>query len=127
MKNNPWLIVPKPHGAKVVGCKWLYKLNDDIEKVEPMKYKAIFITQGDTQVERMDYNDIFSPMVKYTSIRLLLSMIVHFNMHLEHIDVKIRYEYKGKEDHMYMLSGVYMALSSHKGNGTKGFMVLPIT
>lgn len=72
------------------------------------------------QVDGIDYNEIFLQVVKYTLIRLLLSMVAHFNMYLEQMDVKIAffhgeledkilmkqpkgYECKGKEDHVCML------------------------
>lgn len=43
IKNCTWVVVSKPHGAKAVRCRWLYKLKDGVEKVELTKYKAIFI------------------------------------------------------------------------------------
>lgn len=67
---------------------WLFKLKEVIDKLEPTKHKARLIAQGFTQMEDVDYNKIFSSMVKYTSIRLL-SIIVYHNLHLEYKDVKI--------------------------------------
>lgn len=55
------VLVKLPFDAKVVGCKWLYKLKEGIESAEPTKYKTRPFTQGYTQVEGMNYNEIFSP------------------------------------------------------------------
>lgn len=44
MKNSMWVVIPKPHGAKVVSYRWLYKLNDGVKKVEPITYKPRLIT-----------------------------------------------------------------------------------
>ena len=55
-------------------------------KVE--KYKAWLVAKGYSQVEGIDFGEIFSPIAKLTSIRFLLSIVVAFDLEVEQMDVK---------------------------------------
>ena len=56
--------------------------------MEPTRYIARLVAKGFSQVERVDYHDIFSPVVKHSSIRLLLACMAMFDLELEKLDVK---------------------------------------
>lgn len=88
IKNNTWTLVKKPPNQKLVGCKWLYKLKETVNQEEPYWYKARLVTKGFTQREGVDYDEIFSHVVRHTSIRILMSLTVAFNLKLEQLDVK---------------------------------------
>ena len=61
------------------GCS---KMKTNAEgKVE--KYKALLVTKGYSQVVGIDFGDIFSPVAKVTSIRLILSVVVAFDFEVE--------------------------------------------
>lgn len=51
-----------------------------------------------TQRECVDYNEIFSPVIKYKTIRLILALVVQFNWELEQLDVKTAF----LEEDIYM-------------------------
>jgi hypothetical protein len=55
-------------------------------KVE--KYKAQLVAKGYSQVEGIDFGEIFSPVAKLTSIIFLLSVAVAFYFEVEQMDVK---------------------------------------
>jgi hypothetical protein len=81
-KNEAWDIVELPDGIKSVGSKWLFKKKFNAQgKVE--KYKARLIAKGYSQVEGIDFGEIFSPVAKLTSIRFLLSIVVAFDLEVE--------------------------------------------
>ena len=46
------------------------------------------MAKGFTQVEGIDYNEIFSPVVKHCSVRILMAIVNQFNLELEQMDVK---------------------------------------
>ena len=51
-------------------------------------YKAMLVAKGFSQVEGIDYNDIFSSVVKHISIRILLAIVAVNNLELKQLDVK---------------------------------------
>ena len=66
--NDVWDIVPKPEGKSVVSSKWIYKIKHAADgSIE--KYKARFVARGFSQKEGIDYEETFSPVARYTSIR----------------------------------------------------------
>ena len=101
-KNNTWLVVDKPGRKKIVGCKWIFKYKEGIPGVEPPRFKARLVAKGFTQIEGIDYNEIFSPVVKHVSIRLLLSMVVNCDMELEQLDVKTTFLHGTLDEEIYM-------------------------
>ena len=119
-KNHTWDLVMPPKDKKIVGCKWIYKKKGETSSIEGEKYKTRLVAKGYSQVEGVDYNDVFSPVVKHTSIRVLLVLVASHDLELEQMDVKTAFlhgdldeelylqkpkgfEVKGKEDHVCLL------------------------
>eukprot|EP00253_Pinus_taeda_P003719 PITA_03719 len=77
-KNEAWDLVELLVGKKPIGSKWVFKKKTNAEgKVE--KYIAWLVEKGYSQVSGIDFGDIFSPVAKVTSIRLLLSIAAAFD------------------------------------------------
>jgi hypothetical protein len=77
-KNEAWDLVEFPTGRNPIGSKWVFKKKLDAEgKVQ--KYKARLVGKGYSQVEGIDFGEIFSSIAKLTSIRFMLSVIVAFD------------------------------------------------
>ena len=51
------------------------------------------MVRGFTQNEGIDFNEIFSPVVKHSSIRILLAIVALFDLELEQMDVKTTFLY----------------------------------
>ena len=60
------------------------------------------MAKGYAQVEGIDYNEVFAPVVKHVSIRLLLSAVVNYDMELEQMDVKTTFLHGNLDEDLYM-------------------------
>ena len=90
-----------PAGRKPIGRKWVFKKKTNAEgKVE--KYKARLVAKGYSQVPGIDFGDIFSPVAKVASIRLLLSVVAAFDFEVEQMDVKTTFLHGDLEEEIYM-------------------------
>jgi hypothetical protein len=86
-KNEAWDIVELSTRRNPIGSKWVFKKKLNAEgKVE--KYKARLVAKGYSQVEGIDFGEIFSPFAKLTSIIFLLSVVVVVYFEVEQMDVK---------------------------------------
>ncbi|KAK3022503.1 hypothetical protein RJ639_046780 [Escallonia herrerae] len=101
-KNQMWELVKPSVGQKIIGCKWVYKKKEGILELEDAKYKARLVVKDFTQKEGIDYNEIFSPVVKHTSIRMLLAVVALYNLELEQIDVKTTFLHGELKEQIFM-------------------------
>ena len=74
MKNGVWEIVPRPSDKSVVTSKWIFKIKHAVDGSID-KYKARFVARGLSQKEGIDYEETFAPTTRYTTIRLLVSLV----------------------------------------------------
>lgn len=56
--------------------------------MEPRSFKARSVAKGYTQREGIDFKEVFSPVVKHASIRMLLTLSAVHGMDLDQFDVK---------------------------------------
>ncbi|KAE8715738.1 hypothetical protein F3Y22_tig00110160pilonHSYRG00308 [Hibiscus syriacus] len=87
---------------KPIGSKWVFKIkrNGD-DQVE--RYRARLVVKGYAQKEGIDFDEIFSPVVRLTTVRVVLAMCATLNLHLEQLDVKKAFLYGNLEEEIYML------------------------
>ena len=64
-------------GLQAEGRRWRKKM-----------YKARLVVKGFAQKKDIDFDEIFSPVVKMTSIRTILSLVAVEDLHFEQLDVK---------------------------------------
>ena len=60
------------------------------------------MAKGYAQKEGIDYNEIFSPVVKHSSIRILLALVAQFDLELVQLDVKTAFLHGDLEEEIYM-------------------------
>ena len=68
-------IVPTPPSVKPVGHKWVFVRKHN-EKNEIMRYKARLVVQGFSQHPRIDYEETYSPVMDFITLRYLISLVV---------------------------------------------------
>ncbi|CAI7871062.1 unnamed protein product [Closterium sp. NIES-53] len=70
--NGTWELVELPEGRKAITSKWLFKIKSDADgKIE--RYKSRLVAKGYQQKEKVDYKELFAPVVKPTTLRTLLA------------------------------------------------------
>jgi len=102
LKNKTWELVKRPKGQKLIECKWIFKIKEGEGGNDSVRYKARLVAKGFTQKEGVDYTEIFSPVVKYTTIRCILALVVQFKWELDQLDVKTAILYGDLDEKIYM-------------------------
>lgn len=83
MKNHTQELVRLSKKQMLVGCKWISKKKEGILGIEEPRFKARLVEKGFTQVEGIDYSEIFSPVEKYCSIRVFIAIVNQYNLELK--------------------------------------------
>jgi ATP-binding cassette subfamily B (MDR/TAP) protein 1 len=69
--NGTWDLVELPRNRKALPCKWVYRLKQVSDSSDP-KYKARIVAKGFRQEHGVDFDEIFCPVVKMSTLRFLL-------------------------------------------------------
>jgi len=119
VKNETWELTTLPVGGKTVGVKWIFKTKlNELGEVD--KYKARLVAKGYSQQYRVDYAEIFAPVARLDTIRMVISFAAHQSWLIYQLDVKSAflhgeiseevfvdqppgYEQKGEETKVYRL------------------------
>lgn len=86
-KNETWELVDLPEEKKAIGVKWVFRTkyhsNGTIDK-----HKARFVVKGYAQQQGIDYEDTFSPVARFETIRTLLALAAYLRYSMYQFDVK---------------------------------------
>jgi hypothetical protein len=86
IKHGTWSLVPRPQGCKPLKTKWVFKTKLKADGSID-RYKARLVAKGYLQQAGIDYDEIFSPVVRMEVLRLLLAIAATFNLECEQMDV----------------------------------------
>jgi len=70
-RNKVWKLVSRSKNYNVIGTKWVFR-NKQNEDGIVVRNKARLVAQGFTQVEVLDFSEIFAPVARLEAIRILL-------------------------------------------------------
>ena len=101
VKRETWELVSAPDDACIVGSKWVLKVkrkaNGEIDR-----YKARLVAQGYSQTYGIDYEEVFSPVARYSSIRTLLALANAHDLEIHQMDVTTAFLNGTLEHDIYM-------------------------
>ena len=100
-KNHTYELVKLPKGKKILKNKWVYRIKQEEHTSHP-RYKARLVVKGFGQRKGINYDEIVSPVVKMTSIRVILGMTASLNLEVEQMDVKTAFLHGELEEEIYM-------------------------
>ena len=101
IENETWKLVKLPTGRKPVGCKWTFKTKCTSDgKVEC--YKARLVAKGYTQKPGEDYDETYSPVIRYSSIQALLVFAIQNSMIIHQMDVVTAFLNGTLDEEIYM-------------------------
>ena len=101
IKNNTWTLVDLPEGRKAIESRWVFKVKYNADgSVE--RHKARLVAKGFSQEAGLDYEETFSPVAKYKSIRSLLAIANQLNLEVHQMDVSTAFLNGELEEEIYM-------------------------
>jgi hypothetical protein len=101
IKNDVWEIVPRQKSKDVVSSKWLFKIKHAADgSIE--KYKERFVARGFSQKEGIEYEETFTPVARYTSMRTIIALAAKMKWKLHQMDVKTAFLNGVIEEEVYI-------------------------
>ena len=100
-ENHTYDLVKPLKEKKILKNKWVFRRKNDGNSSQP-RFKARLVVKGFGQRKGFDFDEIFSPVVKMSSIRTVLGIAVSMNLEVEQLDVKTAFLHGDLEEEIYM-------------------------
>lgn len=107
--NGTWELVDLPPGRKAIKNRWVFVTKPDSggETKDHVRgnnkdYRAHVVAKGFTQVAGIDYEEMFAPVARLDSLRLLLSLAATYDWEIHQIDIKSAYLNGLLDEEIYM-------------------------
>eukprot|EP00253_Pinus_taeda_P002070 PITA_02070 len=101
MVNDVWEVVPRPYDRLVVGSRWIYKVKY-VADGSMEKYKARFMANGYAHKEGIEYEETFTPVARYTFVRIVISLAAQKGWKIHQMDVKTTFLNEVIEEEVYI-------------------------
>ena len=99
MENDTWELTKLPEGRKPIGSKWVFKVKYRSDGTVE-RFKGRLVAKGFAQT--YDYDETFSPVLRFSSIRALLAFAVQNDMLIHQMDVVTAFLNGKLDEEIYM-------------------------
>ena len=100
-ENDTYELVKLPKGMRALKNKWVFRIKNEEKNSKP-RYKAKLVVKGFGQRNGVDFEEIFSPVVKMSSIRAVLGLAAYLDLEIEQMDVKTAFLHGDLDKEIYM-------------------------
>ncbi|GJS21640.1 ribonuclease H-like domain, reverse transcriptase, RNA-dependent DNA polymerase [Tanacetum coccineum] len=100
-RNNTWELTTLPRGHKAIGLKWVFKTKKDANG-NIIKHKARLVAKGYIQQHGIDFEEVFAPVARMETIRLLLAIAATNKWEVHHLDVKSAFLHGDLKEEVYV-------------------------
>jgi hypothetical protein len=101
LKNHTWTLVPPESATNVVGCKWVFRLKRKADGSID-RYKARLVAKGFHQQPGIDYGETYSPVIKPTTVRIVLFVALSNGWPIHQIDIQNAFLHGNLSEKVYM-------------------------
>jgi len=95
-KNETWVVEKVPTERNIVGCRWLFRRKED------GRFKVRLVAKGYSQEPGIDFKEMFAPVGKFTTLRVLLALVAENDWELHSMDVKTAFLNGELEEEIFM-------------------------
>ena len=99
--NEVWQLVETPLNRRIVSSKWIFKRTLGADG-SVQRYKERLVAQGCTQRFGLDYEETFSPVIRFESVRSVIALGVHLKLQLLQMDVSTAFLHGELQEEVYM-------------------------
>ncbi|WKA04180.1 hypothetical protein VitviT2T_022237 [Vitis vinifera] len=100
-ENHSFELVKLPKGKRALKNKWVYRVKQEEHTSQP-RYKARLVVKGFNQKKGIDFDEIFSPVVNMSSIRVVLGLAASLDLEIQQMDVKTAFLHGDLDKEIYM-------------------------
>jgi hypothetical protein len=101
LQNQTWTLVPSHPSQNLIGCKWVFRVKRKADgSVE--RHKARLVAKGFHQQSGVDYDETYSPVIKPTTVRTVLSIAISSGWSLRQIDIQNAFLHGNLSEEVFM-------------------------
>jgi transposase InsO family protein len=101
LSKNTYTLEKLPPGMKALGVRFVFTIKRDANgNIE--RYKARLVVKGYLQREGVDFNEVFAPVSKHTTLRALLALVAAEDLELHQLDIKTAFLNGDLEEEVYV-------------------------
>jgi len=99
--NKTFELMKLPKGKRALENKWVFRMKQEQHNRQP-RFKATLVVKGYNQRKGINFDEIFSPAVKITSIHIVLGLAASLDLEVKHMDVETAFVYGDLDEEIYI-------------------------